>query len=170
MKYIKKKFTTPLRPWDRQRIDTEREILALFGLRNKKELWRTDETLKKYRRLARDFIARPDPEKNRAVVERLVKMGVLEEGASIDDILALKTQKFLERRLQTMLKTKGLANTVKHARQLIVHGKVRVGDKKVVYPSYIVTRDEENKISLVSKPKIRVERNAEEKGTEAAGN
>lgn len=170
MKYIKKKYTTPLRPWDRQRIDAERETLALFGLKNKRELWKTDETLKKYRRLAREFIAKPNAQKNKAVVERLVKMGVLEEGAGIDDILALKTQTFLERRLQTVLKAKGIANTMKHARQLIVHGKVRVGDKKVVYPSYTVMRDEESKISLVAaKARVKVEKNAEEKGAEAAG-
>jgi small subunit ribosomal protein S4 len=167
MKYIKKKFTTPLRPWDRQRLDVERLVLVEFGLRNKKELWKTDETLKKYRRLAREFIAKPNAQKNKVVVERLVKMGVLEEGASIDDILALKTQKFLERRLQTIVKAKGIANSIKEARQLIVHGKIKVGDRRVVYPSYMVPRDEEEQISLFNRVKIRVEKNAEDKGTEA---
>jgi small subunit ribosomal protein S4 len=171
MKYIKKKYTKPLRPWDRQRIDMERELLVQFGLRSKKELWRTDEMLKKYRRLAREFIAKPDKNKMKAVMERLVKMGVLEEGASIDDILALKTQAFLERRLQTILKSKGLANTIKHARQLIVHGKVKIGDKKILYPSYMVPRDEEGKISIMQfGSKLKVDKNVEEKGTESTGN
>ncbi|MBI4894115.1 MAG: 30S ribosomal protein S4 [Candidatus Aenigmarchaeota archaeon] len=167
MKYIKKKFTTPLRPWDRQRLDVERLVLVEYGLRNKKELWKTDETLKKYRRLAREFIAKPNAQKNKVVVERLVRMGVLEEGASIDDILALKTQKFLERRLQTIVKAKGIANSIKEARQLIVHGKIKVGDRRVVYPSYMVPRDEEDQISLFNRVKIRVEKNAEDNQTEA---
>jgi small subunit ribosomal protein S4 len=167
MKYIKKKFTTPLRPWDRQRLDVERLVLVEFGLRNKKELWKTDETLKKYRRLAREFIAKPNAQKNKVVVERLVRMGVLEEGASIDDILALKTQKFLERRLQTIVKAKGIAHSIKEARQLIVHGKIKVGDRRVVYPSYMVPRDEEEQISLFNRVKVRVEKNGEDNQTEA---
>jgi small subunit ribosomal protein S4 len=78
-------------------------------------------------------------------------------------------QDFLERRLQTQIFRRGAANTVKHARQMIVHGKVRFGDRKVVYPSLTVMRGEEGKIS-VSAGKTKVVKHAEEKaGAEGTG-
>lgn len=166
MKYIKRKYSTPIRPWDSQRIDVERETLKNYGLKNKKELWMTEGTLRKYRRLARAFAAKHDKEQEKLIVDKLISMGVLEEGAGLDDILALTAHKFLERRLQTVLKTKGVANTVGHARQMIVHGHVRIGDRKVVYPSYTVTREDEGKISVVAAKAPKVEKHAEEKGTE----
>jgi small subunit ribosomal protein S4 len=57
---------------------------------------------------------------------------------------------FLERRLQTIVYKMGLARTPHHARQLIVHGKVYLGDRRVRAPSYHVLRGEEEKIRLVA--------------------
>ena len=164
MKYIKRKYETPIRPWDKQRIEAEREILSNYGLKNKHELWKTEGSIRKYRRLARELAARADKNQEKLIIDKLVKLGILESGATLEDVLALSTQKFLERRLQTVLQKKGMANTIKHARQLIVHGKVKVGDRKIVYPSYIVSRDEEGKISLVV-AKTKVEKNAQEAAT-----
>lgn len=146
MKYIKRKFQTPFRPWDRQRIDNEREILSSFGLRNKKELWRAQAELRKFRRLARDFVAVKDPSHEKVILEKLVKLGILGESDGIDNILALTVDDFLKRRLQTVLKEKGLANTIKHSRQMIVHGHVKIGGRKVVYPSFMVSREDEDRI------------------------
>jgi small subunit ribosomal protein S4 len=166
MRYIKRKYETPVRAWDKQRIESEREALRGYGLRNKKELWRTEAAVRKYRRLARSLAARPNKSQEKLVLDKLVSLGVLEEGAGIDDVLALTTQKFLDRRLQTVLKSKGLANTVKHARQMIVHGHVKVGDRKIVYPSYVVSRGDESKIRIVVAKQTKVEKHAEEKGGE----
>ena len=169
MRYIKRKFETPVRPWDRQRIDSERETLKGYGLKNKKELWRTEGTIRKYRRLARVLAAKRNKTQEKLILDKLVSLGVLEEGAGLDDVLELTTQKLLERRLQTVLQRKGIASTVKQARQMIVHGKVKVGDRKVVYPSYIVSRGEENKIRVVVAKQTKVEKHAEEKGAEGTG-
>lgn len=165
MRYIKRKYETPVRPWDKQRLEVEREILKTYGLKNKREIWRTDGMIRKYRRLARVLAARRNEGQEKLIVDKLIKLGVLEEGTGLDDVLALTSQKFLERRLQTILQRKGVANTVKQARQMIVHGRVKIGDRKVVYPSYIVSREEENKIRLVVGKSTKVEKNAEEKGT-----
>lgn len=168
MRYIKRKYETPGRPWDRQRIDTEREMLASYGLKNKRELWRAEGIIRKYRRLARDLAARRNEKQEQMILKKLVELGLLEEGTHLDDILSLTTQRILDRRLQTILKTKGLANTIKHARQMIVHGKVKVGERKVVYPSYIVSRGDESKIRIVAAKATKVEKNAEEEGTSGA--
>ena len=156
MRHLKKKYQTPIRPWDKQRLDSEREILNSFGLKNKRELWRTQASLRKYRQIARGLQARSDKEKERLIIEKLVKMGILKDGSGLDDILSLKTQDFLERRLQTVLQRKGAANTIGHARQMIVHGHVKVGDRKISYPSFVVSRGDEAriKVSLINPTKI----------------
>lgn len=163
MRYLKRKYETPIKAWDKQKIEVERTVLNAYGLKNKRELWRTEGMIRKYRRLARELAAKQNKEQEKMVIDKLINLGILESGASLDDVLALTTQKFLDRRLQTVLQRKGLANTIKHARQIIVHGKVKVGDRKVVYPSYIVSRDDETKITvIVAKPTVKVEKNAEE--------
>lgn len=168
MRYLKKKYETPVRPWDRQRIEEERATLAQYGLKNKKELWRAQGDLRKFRRLARLLAARSNKEQESLIVEKLVRLGILDQGSGLDDILALTPQKFLDRRLQTVIQKKGIANTVKHARQMIVHGHVRVGERKVVYPSYLVSRAEESQISKVAAraKTVKVEKNAEEASQE----
>ncbi len=169
MRYLKKKYETPMRPWDRQRIEEERATLAQYGLKNKRELWRAQGELRKFRRLARLLAARSNKAQEQLIVDKLVKLGILEQGSGLDDILALTPQKFLDRRLQTVIQRKGIANTVKHARQMIVHGHVRVGERKVVYPSYLVSRGEESLITKVvaAKRAPKVESNNAE---EEAGN
>jgi small subunit ribosomal protein S4 len=162
MRYLKRKYETPVRAWDRQKIEAEREILNSYGLKNKKELWRVEGNVRKFRRLARELAAKENKEQEKIIIEKLIKLGVLESGAGLDDVLALTTQKFLERRLQTVLQRKGFANTPKHARQMIVHGKVKVGDTKVVYPSFIVSREDEGKISVIVAKPTKVEKHAEE--------
>lgn len=57
----------------------------------------------------------------------------------------------LERRLDTVLQRAGLASSRPQARQLVLHGHVRVNGRKVNIPSYLVNVDEE--ISLKDKMK-----------------
>ncbi len=70
------------------------------------------------------------------------------ENATLDDILNLKVQDILERRLQTVVLRKGLAKTPLQARQMIVHRHVMIGDRRVDRPGYWVQRGEDERISL----------------------
>ena len=56
----------------------------------------------------------------------------------------------LFRSLQSIVKNKKIVTTIKGARQLIVHKKIRVGANIIDSPSYIVSVDLEDKISLKS--------------------
>lgn len=77
------------------------------------------------------------------------RYGVLsEEENSLDDILKLTTQIFLERRLQTKVFKLGLAKSVHHARVLIRQRHIRVGKQLVNVPSFIVRTDSEKHIDL----------------------
>jgi small subunit ribosomal protein S4 len=153
----RKQYVTPVRPWDRARLEREVQLVVKYGLRNKKELWRFQNLLRKYRRVARDMLGKinlPGKEGEiaratiQAVIKKLYKLGILPENATLDDILSLSVENFLERRLQTVVFRQGLAKTIKQARQLIVHGHVEVDGRKVTCPSYIVSRDEESKVGL----------------------
>jgi small subunit ribosomal protein S4 len=77
------------------------------------------------------------------ILNRLKRYGLLKTEAGLDDILSLEVTNFLERRLQTQVHKQGLANTVKQARQFIVHGHIAVDGKKVTIPGYLVPTNEE---------------------------
>ncbi len=152
----RKKYVTPRHPWDKVRLERERVLVIKYGLRNKRELWRFEHILRKYRRVARDLLAKinlPGREgelakaKAQAVLKKLYRLGVLPENATLDDILNLTVEDFLERRLQTVVYRLGLAKTIKQARQFITHGHIAVDGRRVTAPSFIVTRDLESKIT-----------------------
>ena len=152
MKRQRKKYQTPTKPWDKERIETEKTTAKSFGLKSKREIWKTQAMLRKYRRLARELAGRQDEKKQNVVMERLMKFGILPKDATLDTILGLTVDDFLNRRLQTVLHKKGLANTPKQARQLITHGHVIIDSRRVTYPSYMVPVDEEDKIIVKITP------------------
>ncbi|MEM4076809.1 MAG: 30S ribosomal protein S4, partial [Metallosphaera sp.] len=87
--------------------------------------------------------------REKQLLSKLYKIGLLKsEQSSIDDVLGLEEENLLERRLQTIVHRKGLARTIYQARQLIVHGHIAVGGRKVTSPGYIVKRDEEDSIDF----------------------
>ncbi len=148
MKKLKKKYERPKKIFDKQRIEREKGLTKTYGLKAKNEIWRAEGILRKYRRLARELTAKENKETQVAVIKKLVKLGLLNEGAGLDDILGLTIENILERRLQTIAFRKGLANTIKHARQMITHGHVILDGKRISFPSYLTSKDEENRIQV----------------------
>lgn len=152
-KFPRKKYTTPFHPWKEDRIKSERELMKKYGLKNHKEVWKAKTYLGKYRGQARELLAKmgakEDPQVKKEsdqLLLHLTRMGILSAGSSLDDVLALETESVLSRRLQTLVYLKGLSTTPDHSRQLINHGHIAIGERKVTIPSYIVIKDEENKI------------------------
>lgn len=150
----RKRYEPPSHPWQAVRMADEVALVKKYGLRNKRELWKAHSILGKYRREARKLLARSAvtggsehaKEKEIKTMEKLNKMNLLEEGTKLDDVLALKTDDILERRLQTQVHRQGLANSMRQARQLITHGHIAVAGRKVTIPSYLVRKDEEAQI------------------------
>ena len=152
MKRKHKKYSKPKRPFDKARIEEEAQIKKEFGLKNKREIWRAEAKLKAIRERAKRLIKK-DIEEQKIFFEKLNKIGL--NVKSIADVLSLDKKDILKRRLQTMVFKKGLAPTIKTARQLVTHKKVFVKEKIVNVPSYIVPVELEDKINLkVSKKKI----------------
>ncbi len=146
----RKKWEPPGHPWIKERLIEEMRLVGMYGLRNKRELWIAKTMLKRIRERARALLAKP-PElrqaEERALIRRLYKLGILNsENATLDDVLGLTVENILERRLQTIVYRKGLARSIHEARQLIVHGHIAIGGRRVTAPGYIVPRDEEDLI------------------------
>jgi len=151
-KFSRKKYETPSHPWKEQRIRDENELVKKYGLKNKREIWKAQTSLRKYRGQARELLAKIDSndpqikKESDQLIIHLTRYSVLPLNSTLDDVLALDTEALLARRLQTLTYLKGLANTPSQARQLISHGHIAIGDRRITIPSYKVTKDEENMI------------------------
>jgi len=153
MKRKHKIYSKPKRPFDKARIDEEKEIKKEFGLKNKKEIWRAEAQVKSIREKAKKLIPAEESEKEK-LYQRLNKKGF--DIKSIADILSLDKKDYLQRRLQTILVKKGFASTPREARQLITHKKVSVDGKVIGSPSYIVPIDSEDKIKIKKNKEVTV--------------
>merc|ERR1712150_227159 len=84
-----------------------------------------------------------------ALLRRLVRIGVLaEDKMKLDYVLGLKTEDFLERRLQTQVFKLGLAKSIHHARVLIKQRHIRVRKQLVNVPSFLVRLDSQKHIDF----------------------
>lgn len=155
MKRQRKKYERPLKPWDKERIEREKKLLKEYGLRRKREIWRAESIIRNFRRQARNLAAKKDKEQEKILLEKLYKLGLINKDANLDDVLALTIEKVLDRRLQTLVYKKGLTNTPKQARQFIVHGHIAINGRKARWPSTLITRENEDKISLYNRSKLK---------------
>lgn len=157
-----KKYSNPKKPFDKPRILDENKFVKKYGLKNKKEIWKTESQVQYFRSRAKSLITAEQDEQKK-FFDKLNIIGLNIKG--IADVLALDLEALMERRLSSVLVSKKLANTPKQARQMIVHKRVLIGDVVVNVPSYLVKVSEEDFISIrkkVKKPK------AEEKPAEEA--
>ena len=146
---LRKKYDAPAHPWQKDRVLEEKKIMSEYGLKNKTEIWKAQTTIRVIRMRARHLLGYRGTDKNKRVNEllgRLFRLGVLPEKATLDDVLSLTINDILERRLQTIVFKKGLAKSLKQARQFITHGLISIDGRKVTVPSYFVSKEDESKI------------------------
>jgi len=149
----RKKYSTPSHPWQQTRIIEENQLSKEYGLKNKVEIWKHKSMLSKITKQAKRLIALQGKQAEREkeqMFSRLARLGLLKAGGQIDDVLSLSVKDILERRLQTLAYRKGLARSMKQARQFIVHEHIAIGNKKIKSPSYLVSVAEENAISFAA--------------------
>ena len=83
MRKIKKKYKTPKKMWSKERIETEKVLVNDFGLKKKREIWKAETLLRKYRRLARNLVARADKKMEKELIGKLSGLGILEKNAGL---------------------------------------------------------------------------------------
>jgi small subunit ribosomal protein S9e len=146
----------PRRPYEKERIDKEMKVIGVYGLRNKREVWRVNYMLAKVRKVARYLLTLPEKHPKRlfegaALLRRLSRLGVLGENEQkLDFVLGLSIEKFLDRRLQTRVFQLSLAKSIHHARTLIRQRHIRVGKRMVDCAGFMVRLESEQHIQFAS--------------------
>ncbi len=149
----KNTFKKPRRPWSTDQLTLELQTVGTYGLRNKRELWKAQTELSRIRKQARALLALPlevRHGKETELLKSLIRLGLVSDSATLDDVLNLKIEDLLERRLQSVIMKKGFVKTPYQARQAVVHGHIVISDRIINIPSYMVRRDEESGVAIRS--------------------
>lgn len=145
----RKTFSRPRKIWTSDQLSAELYVIGSYGLRNKRELWKAQTEVASFRNQARALLALPAEDRRQREIKLLKylgRLGLIDETAALDDILNLKIEHLLERRLQTMIMRKINTKSPYAARQIVVHGHVSIGDRFVNLPGHIVRKEEENRL------------------------
>jgi small subunit ribosomal protein S4 len=143
------KFEKPKDRWNLERIKADRTLINEYGLKNHKELWKVQTEVSRIRRNVRELLSvgsGAEDVKER-MIGRLTRLGIATSNTTLDNLLDLKENDLLNRRLQTIVFRKGMARSIKQARQITVHGFIAINGKKVNRPGYLVDAQIEKNIS-----------------------
>ncbi|PLW79729.1 30S ribosomal protein S4 [Candidatus Woesearchaeota archaeon] len=150
----RKTYSTPSHPWNKERLDAEKSYVKSYGLVNKKEIYKAESMLRNIKSNAKRLLrSQAGPQRDKEHTEmmaRLKNLGLLNDQSDDDSILSLQATDLFDRRLQSIVFRKGLASSMKQARQFIVHEHITIGDKKITSPSYLVPVTEEVKVSFAA--------------------
>ncbi len=150
-KRIRRKYETPIHPWIKSRIDDEKRLSRTYGTKNKKELWKMDTVLKKFKNQAKYLIAATGDQvelEKQHLFRRVKQLGIVKGDVGFDEILGSTLDDVMERRLQTIVYKKGLAHSVSQARQFITHEHILVNGRTITSPAYMVTVSEESAVEF----------------------
>jgi len=153
IKKLKKNYSTPAHPWVLKEIEEFKILRKEYGLTGRKEILIANSFLKHYKDRAKKLIATKNAQsekEKKQMIEKLMKLGLLNAQSGIDDVLNLQLKDILERRIQTLVFRKSLGRTIKQARQMITHRHVSLGTREVTSPGKILTTEEENKLTFKS--------------------
>lgn len=156
-------YSRPKKPFEIVRIKGENELLSRYGLKNKREIWRTIAKVNYFRHRAMN-LAGKSVEEQQVLFSKLQNLGL--DVSSISDVLALTIDNLLSRRLQTIVLNKKYASTSKQARQLIAHKKVLINGRVVNVPGYIVSVQEEKALEVKSQKPVKKQEHKAEKAEE----
>ena len=127
-------------------------------------MFKVDSLLKKYKDIAKKLIASTTEQSKKEeaqVLDKMQRLGLLPSESKLDDILGLELKDALERRLQSIVFRKGLARSMKQARQFITHRHITIKDKEITAPSYLVSLEEENHLGFKGKSALADEEHPE---------
>ena len=166
----RKKFSKPSHPWQRTRLEEEKILKEEYALKNKKELWKMNSLLSKFKAQTKVLIRKSGEQAEKETNEflnKLSKLNLIPANTPIEDVLNLTLKDILERRLQTIVYRKGLAKTMKQSRQFITHGHVIINNKKITIPSYIIPLSEESALEFAERSPLSDDEHPERKLPEA---
>jgi len=153
--------TTPANPWERERLVKELQLVGVYGLKNKRELWTFQTRARKDKERAKDLLTSINREEfltqGRALLNRLCRDGMIssvdfvsEEDirANLINVLNFELSHYLDRRIQSIVLKAGLATNIHHARCLITHGHITVKGNVVDKPSMVIRSENEGHVEI----------------------
>ena len=156
-KLPRRTWKKPKRPLNFDLKMEELKTLGSFGLKTKRELWKARTELSRIRNQARSLLALQKEIRDKEepiLIKSLSRNGLVQNDATLDDVLNLEINDLLSRRLQSFVMKKFNFQTPYQARQAITHGHIMIGDKKVNIPSYVVKVNEEDIVKLSPESKF----------------
>lgn len=141
-------YSRPKKAFETQRISEENQLLKKYGLKNKTEVWKSLAIVKYFRSRAK-ALANSSTEEQEVLFNKLHNQGI--EVSSITEVLALKVEDVLKRRITTVMVGLNLATTPKQARQMVVHKRVLLKGRVMNVPGILISKDDEKEISLKQK-------------------
>lgn len=122
----------------------ELQLLGTYGLKNKKELWRILSQARADKKQARDLLISTNHQEfmtqGRSLLNRLYRNGMIsladfndEESlrSGLREVLNFELTTYLDRRLQSVVYRAGMARNIHHARILIEHKHIAVGEREI---------------------------------------
>lgn len=144
----KKLYARPRKAFEKTRIEEENVLVKNYGLKNKKEIWKSLAKISYFRKRAK-ALAKASREEQEVFFRKLNALGL--KVNSITEALDLQVEDLLKRRLPTIVARLKFANTIRQARQMVVHKKIIINGRVVDSPSFIAGIDDEEKISVKKK-------------------
>ena len=167
----RKQYNTPSHPWNADRIKEENRLANKYGLKNKKEIWKAESRVERYRRDARVLLGMDidqSEEEREELLNHLVRAGFLAPNSKLEEVLDLNVEDVLRRRLQSLVHKKGLSSTAKEARLFVVHGHITLNGKKINAPGHLVEKADEDSIGFYPGSPVAKKVETEEKTEEVA--
>ncbi len=147
----RKKYEKPLIAWDERRLEKDRGVMKHYGLKRKDEILKMESFLRELRRRARNAAAGATEKEKEELLSKCRNIGLIGEEDDTSQILRIELRDILDRRLQTFVSKKAGVGSPAHARQLVVHGHVKVGERTMKSPSFLVPKKLEDKINIDEK-------------------
>jgi small subunit ribosomal protein S4 len=155
-----RRYSRPKKLYESSRIAEENKLCARFGLKNKREIWKAQAKVAYYRQRAKDLAQAP-PTEQALLFTKLQALGIPVQTTA--DVLALRVEDILGRRLPTLVFQQGKALTTQQARQFVTHRKVLINQAVVNRPGYLVHKAEEASITVLLAPVIQKKEVAHDK-------
>jgi small subunit ribosomal protein S4 len=162
---LRKKYIFHKQRWNKRVIEEEKELKKNYALKNKKEIRRVEFLIKNFKKRAK-FLNKTLESKTsvdaKKFLNKLKHVGLIGEDVTVlDKVLDLKVEDIFSRRLSNIVYVKKLSKTPKQARQFVVHEHIKVKDKVITSPSYLVSVDEEKDIKFYERSVLRDENHPE---------
>lgn len=163
----RKSYLSNKKRWDKNTIEEEKILVKDYAIRNKKEIKKIENLISKFKSVAKNLNRNSETKESlqaKNLIAKLKHKGFLAQDAtSLDEILDIEIRNVLDRRLSNILYKLKLARTPKQARQFIVHRHIKIADKTIDSPSFLVSLVEETQIEFLENSALSNEEHPERK-------